>query len=976
MSDISGYEDLLPAAPAQAAAPTFKPVQAAPVKLVSESLQPSQWQTEMANIQDNDPILAEYLAADPARMAPSPAAQAVGFHKDDGKPLDNSALGAATRGFTHSIIPAITGTAGAAFGSVFGGAGAIPAGIAGGLAGSSAQEMFSPPTAHSIQQAQLDEQNNKASRIAGEFLPALATLKPNLGSLLKAFSGDKSAQRAVALGTTLGAAVPATVSAVQGQPIDPARTIVSSLTGALMSPNKFGSYLFDKTARTTGSADEASRRVAAQSTNDVPAAIANLEGAGQLNQGGVRLLSGDVSGDPGLSSLQRAVTNRMDPTRKLFAQDQANAEAIGKNVGAATEPDGPLPSPPPEQAARFFEGENQAARAQTEAVNTAQRTTQEADALARRTASEQTLAGATTAAERAQASLTARQERIGEAAPTSVKADAGAVTKESLTAAKQAAKVPVEEAYRKAEERPDVVADFTNTHSAARAAMAEVGDTGNLPPIIQRISEVRAPGSADRPIGELRADLRNVNSDIREAAQAGKENHVRLLNQVKDGIVKDLEAVGEKVPELKAANTAYKGYAEKFKQGAAGDILKSGKNGADTAIPASETLERALRNSESAKQHAGNIGADPKAKTAVRDWYVSDLAAKTNGKPTAESVNRWMQKNAETLQHFPDVRKEVGQLSNRLANKSRKLGQMEADIEAAKASGKTLEGTLKADAQATEAAIRQRTAASEEAITTHPSSKFLGTDPQTAIDRVMGGGNVAKDMEKLLSQAGRDTSGAAKDSLRNGVKEWFNGQVRNTGKVNGADNAPDPVTGVELRVSLDKMNKLLKSGSESRKAVEQVFSADELRSLDLARKQIEVMNRKIGSPSGGSDTEFGRGSGDLAMESMNGLSLMEKVLSYKGQDGGPKGPVAAAWGDVWKWAKATWKGDYKRVASEILVDAMSDPQKAATLLRPASKKSVAATSDLLRGYTVTGESQKDKESPEERSAKLQEKFSK
>lgn len=817
------------------------------------------------------------------------------------QPLDTSRGGAFVRGAKSSTGSMLGATLMGAVGSLGGPLTAVPLALAGSYVGGAVQNQLYPPTQADMDQSAYDEANHKGFRIAGELAPALATARPTLGATLS----NK------VVGATLGAGIPAAMQAAQGQPLDLSRILSGGVAGATLEPNGIGRYLENKAYRTENTAQEGAAGKLYDSTTNVPQALTNLDSADRINLGNVSLTSGKVSADPGLMRLERGVFTGMDKQGVLAGQDSANSRAISGNIDSTlSAPFGPTVDNPGNPIAKIQAGKQAAADAKTTTAKAAE--------------------------SKASVNLQNDQSALAQNAPTTQKANASIAASPKIQAQQQAAKADVNAAYAKVD--PALTADFSGTHEAALAALQSAGDNEAVPALISQIAKSRAPKTAEgvdgapnttephtAPFFQMQSDLRAVNDALGQARASGAANDARMLGMVKDGIVSDIAKLGSNDTALGEANAKYAtDYAPLYKQGASADVLRGGKGGADSAVPVSQTIDRYMSNPDDAGRLSKILKGSPDGLSAVRDWFVSDLAASAGKNPTAKGVDSWISKNAAKLQAFPDVLSEVQQTRNKLLNGSNTLSQLQTDL-------------------ATKTATADQTAKDFQAT---PGAKFVGAEPTDAVSKIMNGDNVVKNMQTALAQAAEDKTGAATEGVKNGVKDWLNQQIRRTGAVNDTSNETGAPEMADLKTSLAKMNSLMLEGTDSRRALEGVFSPDEMKSLDLARKQIAVMSRGGDAARGGSDTAMNTAAGSNA-----NLNAFE-WLSHMGWAG-----KAAA--GVGKAASRVWNGDVKGRYGQVMVQAMSDPATAAQLLRRgdpgAIQKTLGSLADTVTAYkNVTG----------------------
>jgi len=158
------------------------------------------------------------------------------------KEMEPSFLGSMARGAESQAGAVVGGAIGAGLGSMAapatGPVGPFVGRMAGAVTGAelqkAAESAFRTPQEQMAAQAQTAFDASRASArmgtAIGEVAPHLLTMRPALNTIQQAIAGDTNAIAAVALGSTIGAAVPAAT----GGGIE--RTVVGAVTGGLMEP--------------------------------------------------------------------------------------------------------------------------------------------------------------------------------------------------------------------------------------------------------------------------------------------------------------------------------------------------------------------------------------------------------------------------------------------------------------------------------------------------------------------------------------------------------------------------------------------------------------------------------------------------------------------------------------------------------------------------------------------------------------------
>lgn len=628
-----------------------------------------------------------------------------------------------------------------------------------------------------------------------------------------------------------------------------------------------------------------------------PTAVAD---AAALNGGGYKATTGTVSNTEKALELERGVAT--DP--RYVQRVRENEKAVSQNVDRTLSTDQRLKPGQPGFSWRDL-GKGEAQGDATKQFLTEQRQGM-VDAADQNVAqTEADLAGE-------QGRLASTQGDVGTLADERVSADASATARERLLEIRTQDRRAIGEAYAQVDQ--DLPADFANTQAAAQQAMREVGETGTVPPILGRLAAERE----DKTFFQLQADLRNVNQAIREAQAAGQDNTARVLGIARDGVNRDLDALGANNDALREANRLYREeFAPKYKQGASAEVFKRGRNGAESAVPPSETLDKFLRTPEEAARLRSIMGNDPASLQAVEAWFINDMASVApRGNIDAARVRVWLNRRGPVLDQFPQIRNRIQTMANNLGRSESAVADLERSVKDAGAARKMTEKDFDSDA----------------------TRFFVDGDPVEAVGKALGGDNAAESFQQLAAAARKDPSGRALEGLRNATREHINRKVRNTGAVVKGDNAADSVSLEDLKVSFDKLNKMLIAGSPERKAMEQVFSPDDMAALDKYRKQLEVSTRK--------DTQGVTGSNTTSLLSAAAKSdgVEESVLLGQGTIRGQ------ATNRILRFFAKNVFGDVSGKIRKLLVDAVLDPELARTLMLEYTKSTEKVVERRLHTY--------------------------
>lgn len=889
--------------------------------------------------------------------------------------MDPSMAGAAARGAVSQIGPTVGQLALGSAGSVAGPVGAIGLGIAGGLAGGEIQRAvessFRSPQEQAAAKAQaaFDEARARGSRAIGEALPLLATLKPAMGTIQKAFAGEVKSIGEIALGGAIGTAIP--IATGGGWE----RGIVGGVTGGALQPRQTTGTLIQRPLRTEAKAQQVARNIvqdyATKAGGNLEAIATQLEGApaGVLTSGGVKPLAPELTGNEGLISLGNALSNMDASLRQLRAESRA---ALSQNIGAALRERGV----PFEQAEQFFAqqtktliddaqrvaeglvqtGDRAGAQIIADSISKAQ--TAQAGAQAAVGTAESILERTRQALEGARAKLSARG---------GVKDQASAAAKTALNKERELEKKQVNKLYDDVKVA-GLKSKAQNTYAAALEAKGPkwVGLWGDLPDPIQRIITTLKPSkkgaTPEVTVQDLITGIRTLNGKIRASTDPTEQN---ILTMVKDGMHADLEALGKVHSDLAVANAAYASYASRYKDGAAKGVFNKFGGTED-----SRTIDAFLKGPiESVRQLKDALKGDKAGTQAVQDWIVNDLASHVGESATPEKINGWLSKrNVEGwLKEFPEALptinaylQDVSKATEAIDVASTAVGASKQRLQAVKSEGSAARSIARQEDTVVRAAANRAAALqvkqAQEAVANSAVSKVIGKDPVNAITSVMESGNPARTAMELRDLAATDPTGRATQGLKNAALQYMNEQrVRFGEVVSTLENPTATATLDQLATSYAGLNKMLTAGTQERQVLEAILGkkSPELNKMDIYRGQLEVMERFRRAAGGQSVTSLNTALKDEFNDKManNLLGFLGKV-AYKtlpeGMRHGATGATTRALGGL--LSKISWSGDPADRARAIMIDGMKDKDLMAKLLRPITKENLPEAKMLIKMY--------------------------
>lgn len=770
--------------------------------------------------------------------------------------------------------------------------------------------------------------------------------------------------------------------------LDPQRTLeqlVFDSTFALVTkPNSAGRWLMDKKYRTEQAARRRANDALVQAAGGEGAAIAAAEKIAfnepNLAVEGVQIGSGDLSQNVGLIGLQGAVERR---NNEMLGRRLSSLRQVGTNLGEALATESPKSS---EYLAYQFKGQNEAAIEQLAATRD-QMISQGNGAAADRL--NQALAQIDIAAQEARnhrmsmkqayaqttAALQSATEALMQNLGMTTKEQANIAVAERFKTNKASVLAGVEELYQEAA-ASGAVTDFKNTHQAAlealraRSVAAEKAGV-DLSPRIKGIVEAFAP---DAETGQRQlfsvVQLQKVLSEVSEAIREEPDKNLmekRLLGQVKDGLMADLDAAGQVSEPVRKANAAYKDYADRFLNETATGILYR-----DPATMIDKYMQtpgvREIRRLRSALIEPGSDVATPRgvlAEPIVDNLTTYMLNALANRKiNTSKQLTQWMKSNDGTrfLETFPEAAPRMRTVIDGIAKAST---EVESALSADKASEKLYRlniDQIKRDRAAKEFLAQREAKMSERVyeeqyvrevkrIENEAAQRFIGADPIKAFSEVLNSRDPVNGVKNLANRAFQDPTGGAVEALKQTAREWTNETIRNAGKALIENLDPNKKVDVnELRVSGAKLTDLLAKGPIA-EALSVVLSQKELQALNLAQRQLIAMEQRIGLSAGESATRLNAMS-DMTLEqglADNLLSGVFRILrsadpSYKKQNTNILNSAANI-------VQKLWKGDVPTLAAKFLQDAISNPEVAIEALRN-PKNNPARSETFLKNWLL------------------------
>jgi len=426
--------------------------------------------------------------------------------------------------------------------------------------------------------------------------------------------------------------------------------------------------------------------------------------------------------------------------------------------------------------------------------------------------------------------------------------------------------------------------------------------------------------------------LSNLRSSISEAIStaraAGKGARVDNLVKLKDAVNAQIDnfansadpAAREAAGRLGEANQYFKETASPLlREGTGGKLTQAERSG--KPVPDTEVAGKYLGRGGAARERVADFNRmiaqvdDPKGvETAARDWLVSDLARSVDGKLTPERVERWMKNKdvAEILDGRPEVRKEVGQMLNRIRAKSGVKKKIEQEI---------LDKT--ASVKRTQKEINESALGS-----------FLDkSDPYEEVGKILQGSNSRQRMRQLVTAAKKDTTGEAMNGVKDAVKTWMRQKVLTSKAATGRtleSGAKKPSFG-ELDEIINTMN-----DNNVRGVLEDIYGANspELRNLDKVRKQLEITSRQ--------ERVAGTSNSSTKPIEENAKRTTTTLSAILAQNFRQNRMLNLA---------ASWLPDHSQEAvKQFMIEIVLDPQMSETLMLRQTEENIPKITEAMRSY--------------------------
>jgi hypothetical protein len=891
--------------------------------------------------------------------------------------MEPSVLGAAARGASEQILPAIGGALG---GFAAGTMTANPVvGIAGGVAGAKLgaelQQSILPPSEADLAQRRFDEAAaaTRYARAAGEFAPGLATGVPS-PSRIGAIAGMGS-QAAVAAARNMalregaiGAGASFAAAGMEGRLPTAQEMAEGAIMGAITRPTKLGTAMMMPREQRTELAARRSAEKTMQGFSTTPQSTPE-QVAVQIEQvvptsPGARLFMGDITGNEGLLGLQEALMTTDAGLRQIRQDTRA---AIASDLGATLAPQGTADIKAAQSAIqaqhdRLLEAakaarETAIERGNRKAVDDLNEAI--AEATKNKDAAQKGLIAADAALEASAAKLTQAGQQFAQAQKGRSRSDLSVTVEETLQKNAKEDKALHDEAYAKArEETGELAVNYTNTIEALKQVQKEAG-RGSIPEHLNRMIRdlIRRPKKNQvNRVENIDSDYRNVAGEL---SDTDNRTYQHWLGLVKDALKADLETAGNASPLFAEANRLYFDYARKYIDGPASGVIASP---AYKKTATSKTINAYTRDVESLRQLKESIKGDAASQKAIDDWFVDKFSEEVGSAPTAKSMDNWAmkQENRDFASVFPSAMAAV-------ENAQAGMRAAEAGVESAKAArGRALEAVqeTRSELTAKETSARQRELVVEkekkqqakeayrtekERIEGLSANKILGRDSEKAVQAVFDSGDPVNTVSEVMSSLRGNAQ--ATQGFKNALSKYINSELRSNSRVETTLNQAGPINPEEFSALFGMMNQFLTKGSTRRSVLEKVYGKDskEMKALDIIRKQYELLARSGRTTQGQSQTALRTAIKDklTSINENNSLGALQRIAT--GVDA-KLGTATKIMSNISQLIRFGYRGDPSDIALKILVEAQTDPKLAAELLRGQTPDSIAKLRPYLKFY--------------------------
>lgn len=740
-------------------------------------------------------------------------------------------------------------------------------------------------------------------------------------------------------------------------------------------------------------------------------AVEKLRQANQINDDEVKLLSGALSGDPGLLAVQKAAEKT---SIELADRKMQNIRGISNKIDRALLEEGASP----EEVSTFFQSKrDELNQIKDDAIEGLDKAAQEAYTIEVSKANDELLkqqqlldSGVISAQEASdniekqigavgdfvreksnvnkknaasvgasnvilkQREAARKQDEILYGAIKDVAPFQQANTKEGIEALLN--QIPLERELKKSAEAKILEREFGKS---PKETYQDIVTNGNIPQVIRKIYLNIVDGSGNLKQKEFK-DLKfwrsKLNEEIENARRTGRDQEKFYMQQVKSAIDEDLKNLGEIYPQIKEANKFHAEYKDIFDTGAAEKAFEKGRDAAKvldeyiaspkkTGPQELERLRRAIAGHPRVPM-TPEAEALKKAGLANVDEWVYAQASDAMGKtPTSQSLINWKNKNGDQIfkafegsgtESENEINKVIGQLQEleKSYEKAKEgLRQVKAENlkrgREASAVNKEAEYQVNRLLKTKEKAAKQIKRQFIEATDPrfNPANRFIGGNAESIIGKVMDDADYG---ETNLKQILAKAAEDPTGKALEGIKNAARQNLLNRIKPSSKELVPAGMDDPVLRI------KNLQADINS--------ANDILREGSPQRKAIELIFGKNSKELNGLDKARYQLSTmtrkpevtipDFAkLEETPKEKIIDNLMGIGGiAFGGVKGYVAWKSIDLIRKFQKQTKQDVASIFSKLLIESLYDPEKAIALTEPITTESFPMIQKVLKNAGI------------------------
>jgi hypothetical protein len=720
--------------------------------------------------------------------------------------------------------------------------------------------------------------------------------------------------------------------------------------------------------------DEASRQKAIQ----------QLREAGKITDEDVKLMAGDITGNPAMLALQRAMEkSSADVAQRGFENIQGAGRKITQGLGEV--------GAPAEAATKFFENEFNFLRQATkeaednlrlagtsvsEEFNVAKKAVDDAEA-----AYQKGVINSEEAHKKARSALDDYFEKENTKITERRTGELSSQTADIIESQKNKAKEYASNLYNEIKDVQPFQQPQTSKAIEALLQRTPEGEGGkkDIPKVIRDIYANIKDEEGNLKIKELFEPLefrKKINDEIDKAIRSGNKQEALKLGEVKKAIDLDLQSLEKAYPQIKRANQFYREYSDIYQSKVAEKAFKQGED--LTALldkyGQSEEKLKNLRNSIFNHPEISNtedaINLKNQGLGKIDEWIVGKayqaMRKPVEGKKyTSASLKRWLNQGDGSVifkvfgDDLQESKSTIENLISEFENLEKSAIKAKKNVDLAKAEKLTEGSPARVAYSEAEQAKKLIDASLEKEIkrlsqefneqtnsSLNPANKFIGGDAQEVVGNILSNAETSQsNIANILEAASKDTTGKAVEGVKNAARKWLNKETRLKSASTTTEGVADPVLLVDnLQADLAKMNGLLAEGSPQRKTLETLFGKDskELAALDKSRQVIDMMTRKTTlSPQ------------ELLKRDIKPNDVTDTLLSVGAIGlGNVKGYVAWKSIDLIRKLNQNAKKDVGQIFGKMLAKSLTDPKTAEIMLQPINQQTWPTTKRLLRNFGI------------------------